>query len=264
MEEKIYFKNSNDLKLCGILTKPKEKTTNCIILCHGITVDKDEGGIFTELAQKLAKNGFTAFRFDFRGHGESEGNSIDLTVTGEKKDLESVIKFLQSLGYKKFGIVAASFGAGAASLFTSEHQSIVKAICLWNPVIDYHSILKPELPWPKKNFGKEAMKKLKRKGFIEIGNRRFKIGREFFLNLRKLYPWQKLKKVNIPILFVHGNKDSYVPYNDSVKYSRIFKNAELITIKGAKHGFHVRKKDAEEADQATINFFLKTIKGNLR
>ena len=72
MEEKHYFK-SGDLILCGILTRPTKNTDKCIVLCHGITVDKDEGGIFTELARKLAEAGFTVFRFDFRGHEESEG-----------------------------------------------------------------------------------------------------------------------------------------------------------------------------------------------
>ncbi len=67
------------------MTIPQKKTRNCIILCHGITVNKEEGGIFTNLAKKLAKVGFAVFRFDFRGHGESEGDSINLTVTGEKK-----------------------------------------------------------------------------------------------------------------------------------------------------------------------------------
>jgi predicted alpha/beta-hydrolase family hydrolase len=66
MEEKFYFKNKDDLKLCGILTKSTKETKSCIVLCHDITVDKEEGGIFTELAKKLANVGFAVFRFDFR------------------------------------------------------------------------------------------------------------------------------------------------------------------------------------------------------
>ena len=74
MEEKIYFTNTDGLRLCGILTKPNKETQKCIVLCHGITYTKEEGGIFTELAKRLADNGFAVFRFDFRGHGESEGD----------------------------------------------------------------------------------------------------------------------------------------------------------------------------------------------
>jgi len=262
MEEKIYFTNTDGLRLCGILTKPNKETQKCIVLCHGITYTKEEGGIFTELAKRLADNGFAVFRFDFRGHGESEGNSIDLTVTGEKEDLEAAVKFLRDLGYKGFGITAASFGGGAASLFIGENKNLIKALVLWNVIIDYHSILRPELPWPKENFGEEAMKKLERQGYIEIGSRKFKVGEALFAELRQLEPWKGIKNLEIPILFIHGDKDSYVPYGDSVKYSKLFKNAKLETIKGGEHGFHDNKKDSDKADKKTIQFFLKHIPEN--
>lgn len=261
MEEKFYFKNEDSLRLCGVLTKPKKETKNCIVLCHGITVDKEEkGGIFTNLAKKLASVGLAVFRFDFRGHGESEGESTEMTVNGEKRDLESAVKFLLNLGYKKFGILGASFAGGAVSLFIARHQDIVKALVLWNPVVDYHSLLKPKLPWPKKHFRKAQMQKLEKQGFIEIGGSKFKIGKNLFVELRKLQPWRKLQKLKIPILFIHGDKDTYVPYEDSVKYSRLLKTAKLETIPGAEHGFHDNKEQEEQADKVTVEFFLENFR----
>ena len=257
MEEKVYFKNKEGLKLCGILTKSKKNTKKCIILCHGIAYGKEEGGIFTELAQRLAKTGFAVFRFDFRGHGESEGDSVDLTIRGEKKDLESALEFLKNLKYKKFSILAASFGGGAVSLFIGKNQNIIKALVLWNPIIDYHSILKPKLSWPKANFGEKAMQKLKKQGFIKVSKRNFKVGSAFFDELKKLHPWKELQKAKIPILFIHGDKDNYTPLEDSIKYSGLFKNADLEIIKGGEHGFHSSKEIAEKAYSKTIKFFLK-------
>jgi len=259
MEEKIYLKNKDGLRLCGILTKPQKETKKCIILCHGITVTKDEGGIFTELAQKLANNGFAVFRFDFRGHGESEGDSIDLTITGEERDLEATVKFLQNLGFHNFGITVASFGGGAVSLFVAKNKNLINALVLWNTIIDYHSILQPELPWPKENFGEKAMEKLEKQGYIEIGSRKFKVGKALFAELRQLEPWKIMQNLKIPMLFIHGDKDTYVPYGDSVKYSKLFKNANLETIKDGEHGFHDNKKDSDKADTATVKFFLDYI-----
>jgi pimeloyl-ACP methyl ester carboxylesterase len=257
MEEKSFFE-SNGLKLCGILTKPAASTNKCVVLCHGMTVTKEEDGIFTELAGKLAKAGFAVFRFDFRGHGESAGNSVDMTVAGEKEDLESAIEFLQTKGYRTFGILGASFGGGVVSVFAAGHPDIAKALVLWNPLVDYHSIFEPELPWPKANFGKEAMLRLEKHGFIEVGKRRFRLGKPLFDEMKKLHPWKGLQKLKVPILFVHGDNDTYVPYEDSVKYSKLLK-AELKTIRGAEHGFHDNKKVAEEADKVTIEFFLKNL-----
>lgn len=257
MEEKVYFETSDKLKLCGILTIPKDETSTCIILCHGITVDKDEGGIFTHLADKLAKNGFNVFRFDFRGHGESEGSSIDMTISGETRDMETAVKFLKDRGFKTFGIVAASFGAGAVSFYVSKNQNLIKALCLWNPSIDYGSKINAETQWGRKYWGKPALERVKKFGFTEIGSRKFKIGKNLIYEVWKLKPWKKLLKVSIPVLFVHGDKDTYVPYQDSVKYSRLVKNGTLVVIKGAEHGFHDKEKDSVQADAATLKFFLK-------
>jgi hypothetical protein len=257
-EEKVYFQNSEGLNLCGIFTYSKNPTKTCIVLCHGMTVDKDEGGIFTNLARKLVQEGFTVFRFDFRGHGESEGKSIDMTIAGEKEDLSSTIEFLKSKGYEKFGILAASFGGGASTLYVAEHQDIIKTFVLWNPIIDYHSILKPELPWPKKYFNEKAMEKLEKQGYIEIGSLHFKAGKKLFEEMKILKLWEKIKDIKIPILFVHGNKDTYVPYEDSVKYSKLV-NAKLETIEGAEHGFHDGK-EGKIADKKTIGWFNKYLK----
>lgn len=259
MEEKIYFKNSDNLTLCGILTTPKHKSNTCVILCHGMTVDKEEGGIFTHLAKELSLNGFSVFRFDFRGHGESEGESTDMTVENEVKDLNNAFEFTKIKGYKTFGIVAASFGGGAASFFVPKHQNSIKALALWNPLIDYHSLVNPTLPWGKEYWGKPAFEKAEKEGFIEVGNKKFKLGKNLINEVKVIEPWKELLKLATPILFVHGDKDTYVPYDDSVKYSKIVKNGKLTTIKGAEHGFHDNPKDAEKADQETVNFLLKNL-----
>lgn len=68
---KIYFESTDGIRLAGVLNRPRTKTSTCIILCHGSPSNKDEGGAFTELAGSLARAGFAAFRFDFRGHGEA-------------------------------------------------------------------------------------------------------------------------------------------------------------------------------------------------
>ena len=259
MEEKVYFKTSGGLTLCGILSKPKKTTDRCVILCHGITVNKEENGIFTDLARKLCDTGFTVFRFDFRGHGESEGRSIDMTIKGETDDLAAAVKFLQEKGYKKFGILGASFAGGAVSLFTSSHPKTVKALILWNVGIDYGSKIVPVTPWGKKYFGKPAFDRAEKFGFTEIGSKKFKIGKKLMDEIKVLEPWKWLASIDNPILFIHGNKDSYIPYSDSVKYSKLFKNAKLVTIEGGKHGFHDNLKHAEQADRAAIKFFLKNM-----
>lgn len=259
MEEKVFFKTSDGLKLCGILSLPKQKTQKCIILCHGITVDKEEDGIYTGLARKLCDVDFAVFRFDFRGHGESGGENIKMTIAGETKDLEAAVMLLQEKGFWEFGIVGASFAGGAVSLFTSAHPKVVRALVLWNAVIDYVENINPTLPWTIKYWGKPAFDRAEKFGFTEVGNRGFKAGKNLMEEVKILKPWEELRKIDVPTLFVHGNKDSYVLVADSVKYAAVMKNARLKIIKGADHGFHDDLKHAEEADRVTIEFFSKNM-----
>jgi uncharacterized protein len=260
MEEKVFFKTSDSLKLCGILSVPELKSDKCIILCHGIGYHKDESDdMFKNFAKKLYGLGFAVFRFDFRGHGESEGKSINMTVTGETKDLEGAVKFLQNKGFKQFGILSQSFAGGATSLFTSSNQDIVKALVLWNSVIDYAEKINPTLPWTIKYWGKPAFDRVEKFGFTEIGSKKFKVGRELMEEIKILKPWEELLKLSIPVLFVHGDMDRYVRVEDSIKYSGMMRNSKLEIIHGADHGFHENQKFTEQGEKTTVEFLLKNM-----
>ena len=257
-EEKLKFKRG-ELELVGVLTTPEIPLEKTVVLCHGLTVDKDEGGVFTSLANKLAEVGYHVFRFDFSGHGESQGNPINMTVQQEKEDLEAAVKFLQSTGHKLFGIVAASFGSGPALLYTAEHLDVIKALVLFNPLIDYRVLLDPKLPWPKENFGPEQMKHLNEKGYMSIGSKKFRIGKALIDEIISIEPFKKLEKIDIPVLFVHGDKDTYIPYEDSVKYHKWTPKGILLTVEGAEHGFHDKPEWQEKAFESTIKFFKENL-----
>lgn len=245
----VFFKNKDGLKLVGVLTTPKNKTTTCIILCHGATVDKEESGVFTELAQELTKAGFAAFRFDFRGHGKSEGNSTDMTVNGQKKDIEAAYSFLLKKGYKKFGLIAASFSGGSATLFVISHQDKVNALIYWNSVLEYKSLLKRWLSEGERG-------RLRDSGFIIRDKTRY--GKKLIGEISKLEPWRKLREIKIPTLFIHGDRDSHVPYKDSVRFAKLL-NTKLETIHGSEHGFHT-KKGLKQATNIATTFFLDKFK----
>jgi pimeloyl-ACP methyl ester carboxylesterase len=59
--------------LRGTLVAPPAGETAATVLVHGGGVTREEGGFFARLAARLAGAGSPTLRFDFRGHGESEG-----------------------------------------------------------------------------------------------------------------------------------------------------------------------------------------------
>lgn len=256
--KKIFFRSIDGLSLCAVWHVPKEKTSKAIILAHGITVDKDENGLFARLADSLERNGYAVFRFDFRGHGESGGKSIDMTIDGEVLDLEASLREVKSKGYSEIGLLGASFGGGVSALYVSEHQESIKCLCLWNPVLNYdHTFLNPTVPWIKDK-REYMMKEIQEKGWTTLGSRKFVIGKALFDDMAKLYPFMVLKNITIPTVIIHGTKDTKVPYEDSKEYVTSLKKGTFITFDGAEHGFHDNE-EADKAIEATIKFFQKNL-----
>lgn len=257
MEEKVYFL-SGALQLCGILTVPQKSTQTCIVLCHGITVEKNEGGVHARLAQKLCDEGFAVFRFDFRAHGESEGDSLDLTLHGEAEDVAAAFTFLTSKGYTNFGLLGQSFGGYAVVHFAATHPQLVAALALWNASLDYESKKHPVTSWQKTYWGEMAFKRVEEQGFTEIGSRKYRVGKPLMDEIQRLKPHEELPNIMCPVLFVHGDEDTFVPVEDSMKYANII-GARLEIIKGAEHGFSDNPVHEEAADAATVTFFKNNL-----
>jgi len=220
-QKKIYY-DSDGVELCGIFHKFQgEKVKGNILLVHGIINDKDEDGNFTKLAKKFSKLGYNAFRFDFRGHGDSEGNSEDVTVKGELNDLENSIKIYDQIleSESKYIIIASSFGAVSSILYTSNHEERIEKLVLWNPVLDFEkTFLKAETPWGKTFFNEKGFSELKKKGYITVPTTDFRFGKKLIEEFKKIKPFQILSSFKIPVLTIHGTIDQSVPYSVSKKY----------------------------------------------
>ena len=257
MKKKIYFKSKDGIELCGIWNMPVKNTDKAVILAHGITVDKNEDGVFTSLAKLLSDHGYAVLRFDFRGHGESKGQSIEMTIKGEILDMAAAVKIASRSGYSNIGLVGASFGGGVATLYDVKYPNTIKCLCLWNPCLNYnHCFLSPTLPWLIKK--KDKMKEdLESQGWTVLGSRKFVLGKKLFSEMAKLYPYKEIRKIKKPLEIIHGDKDTYVPYDDSKQSLKNMPNGRLVTIKNGEHGFHEPRRRTTMANNETLHFFQK-------
>ena len=79
-------------KLSGVLQIPDGKSNyHLVIIFHGFTSNKN-ALLHTEIAENLEKEGIASLRFDFNGHGDSEGNFQDMTVLNEIEDAKKIIQ----------------------------------------------------------------------------------------------------------------------------------------------------------------------------
>ncbi len=232
-----------------------------VIFAHGITVDKNGEGIFNRAEPKLNNLGIATLRFDFRGHGESEGISQDdFYISSALKDLQAAYEFLQNKGFEKIGLAGASFGGGTASIFAGNKINKINALFLANPCLDYEkNFLNPITPWAKKYF-KNAFLRVEKKGYIKIGSSQTAYGKRFFKEMKKYYPCKELNNYKKPILIVHGTDDKYVSFENVQQCFQSLenKNKEFLPMQGADHGFG-KEPYQTKVTELIVEFFDQTL-----
>lgn len=236
-EEKILYPSGDRLMLSGIYNLPA-KSKSFVLMAHGINMDKNEwNNLHFRISQDLNDQSIGTFRFDYRGHGESQGTIRDMTIMGEFLDVKSSMDQIAKKWKKKVSILASSFGAGSSILYTVLNPEKVNSLILLNPVIDYNAtFLNPIVEWGKDTFNKKGYKHLEENGYILLDGKDA-LDAKLIAEFQVIKPYEFLKNIKCPVLTIHGDKDSMVPYEISKKYGCPNKNSKFITIKNAEHGF---------------------------
>lgn len=240
MRKKVFFPDSQGIKVCGLLSNPTSNFDSLItISCHGFLSSK-ESRTNTFLETRLDEAGLSMLMFDFFGHGESEGDFAELTISAAVDDVLSAIAFLKQTGYKRIGLVGSSFG-GMASLLAAAKATDLAFLALKSPVIHYPSMM-------KSLHGEPMLEIWRRKGFADVegpDGKKHKLKYEFFVDSRTKDGYRACEKIVIPALIVHGDQDEIVPVAQSQKASGLIKDCRLEIINGADHRY-TRPRDFEK------------------
>ena len=232
MKQKIYFPSSKGHELCGILSDPsRDKNRPLIVLCHGFTTSKD-GRTYTRLEEILNRKAFSTFRFDFFGHGESDGKFEDITISEAVDDVQSAIRFVKDTGYTRIGLVGSSFG-GFASLLAAVQDDDLFVLALKSPVSDYLGLL------IARDHDRD-IQAWKQNGFIQIETTEGKTERlnySFFADAEKIQGYAIAERIKAPTLIVHGDRDETVPLEQSQKTAALIPDCRLAIIEGADHTY---------------------------
>lgn len=251
-EEKIFYDSTDNIKLCGLLSIMND-TDKIIVLCHGLNGDKTERKSFNTFVQNLQEQKINSFRFDFRAHGESTGNDYEMTPTKEVKDLERTIEMLNKRGFNNIVVLGASFGGSIISLMDYHKFNSIKGLICWYGAIDYFETIEAE-----RFFSEEHRKIAEQKGYYEVTSKRtgkvFRLGLPLYKEIYSIEPYKRLINVDLPILFVHGLIDNMVPYELSVKVSKLCKNSKLELIENGTHTFDNDINALNKAIDVSINF----------
>ncbi|WP_395377551.1 alpha/beta hydrolase family protein [Marinicella sp. W31] len=130
--EEFYFVTSNNEKLSGIISRPKEFDAKSIIMVahsYGAT-NVVEGNQYHNFRSQLTSKGITVVIWDKPGCGKSEGEfDINQPVKSSAIEISNAIKYLRQEnepGSDQIGIWGSSRGGWIAPLAINEEQSNIK------------------------------------------------------------------------------------------------------------------------------------------
>ena len=167
-----------------------------VIVAPGWCMTKDSNA-FIRISEFFAKR-YDVMTLDFRGHGKSKG--LFTFTAKEDMDLQAVIDFAIENRYKKIYLAGFSLGAAMAIICAVKNPKIDKVIAVSAPC-DFDKI-ENEM-WKIEAWG-ETFKKFELGRFLSI--------RPYPIPLKKERPIDIIEKLNVPTLFIAGEKDPTVHF----------------------------------------------------
>ncbi len=254
--EDVYMQSRDGLLLHGIVIQECNLVTGepaqyqsgkWAVLCHGYTGKAANMSSFAEIFASL---GFSILAVDLRGHGDSEGKYRGMGWH-DSFDVKEWCEYLES-HYTVTDIALYGISMGGTTVMCASGHALpdsVKLIvedCGYSSIKDemkYNTKLRYKIPsFPLINFLSGATKA--RAGFsvLKDGN-----------------AVAQLKKSKVPILFIHGEEDLFVPFS---MLGKVYKAApgpkEKFVVHGAGHGKSFTL-DPEGYRNAIYSFLYKYI-----
>ena len=232
---------------------PEEDQCPMVILMHGIFSSKDYNPM-PALAKGLAQEGIASIRFDFDGHGKSEGRMQDMTIEKELADARAVWEYVKALpyvdgigllGHSQGGVIASmtagrleAEGSAPDGLVLIAPGSVIKEACQGGKF--FNARFDP----------KDPPEFIRCWGFM-------KLGREYLLTTQQLDIYGTASAYKGPVRILHGTRDSIVPMWCSEKFMETYgDSAELVTVEGENHTITRKRK---EVVASVVSFFKEIL-----
>lgn len=193
------------------------------IVVHGYG---GSGKLMSDKSKYFYDMGYNVLIPDLRGHGKSEGDYIGMGWK-DRLDIISWINFIiKENPNAEIVLHGTSMGAATVLMTSGENlPSNVKAIvadCAYTSA------------WDEFSYQLETYLKVPSYYILNVTNMVTKLKAGY--SLKEASALECVKKATVPILFIHGDKDKFVPYSMMDKlYDATNSPKEKLTIEGGEH-----------------------------
>ena len=203
--EDISLKTDDSLTIHAWYTRQDSFAKGTIILFHGINANK---AFLLDEAYEFRFEGYNVLLVDFRGHGDSEGNTTTIGYR-ESEEVKLAYDFIRSKGDSNIFLYGVSLGSVVVAKAVTEYELRPSGVILDMPFASLQSYLKNRartLGFPGQPFA-----------FLTT----FWIGLERGFNGYGHMTTGYMKDLACPVLLQWGTHDAFIPRGETEK---IFKS----------------------------------------
>ena len=124
------------LTLRGVLEKKAKGPCPLVLMLHGFggCMDAAPGGWFQAWSDALTAAGFATLRFDFNGHGQSDGDFREMTLFNEIEDAAAFLRYAMKLpDVTEICLLGHSQGGVVAGMLAGYYHDVVSKLALLAP-----------------------------------------------------------------------------------------------------------------------------------
>ena len=220
-KQEVYIDSDYGYKLHGIWF-PNKDSKKTMIICHGYTMNLN-GAI--RYMNMFYKTGFNVLIYDHRYHGKSGGESCSMGYY-EKLDLKTCVTWVINKIGKDSIIGTHGESMGAATVLM--HAAIDERISFTIADCPFESV------YEQFKYRLKIQYKLPPFPFLTFANLVTKIKVKIFY--KDIAPIKTIENIKIPILFIHGDSDTFIPYSHTQHMYDLKEGPkQLYLAKGADH-----------------------------
>jgi uncharacterized protein len=253
MRDPVVLENDGQ-KIFGVIHRPAGSPSTprpAVAIFHGLVGSKDQPHqLYVKLAEALARGGLIALRIDFRGRGDSEGETVDITPEADISDATKALDYLVAqpdVDPRHLGLIGHSWG-GMIGACLAGRDARVAALVMWS------SVPGGVMEWSP------PFREIDGRQVAELwGNL---VGRAFYEGLRHINTLREIRTTHAPLLIVYGTEDEAVSARSVEGATRRLTEAgvahELVAIDGADHIF-MRYEWEREAIDRTVDWLCHAL-----
>lgn len=223
------------LTLQGDLTRPDIEKCPAAIIFHGIMADRGSGGgMFSRMTESLVKKGIAVVKFDFDGHGESDGDFSDMSVLSELLDASKIVEYVRSLSFiTDIYIIGHSQGGVVGGMTAGYYRDCVSKLVMLAPAATLKDDAVNGTCFGVKYDTFNVPENIRLRN---IHGKSYYVGGFYFRTASTLPIYEVTSRFEGKTLIIHGSKDEVVEVVGAKRYKESMKNAVLEIIEGENHG----------------------------